>query len=343
MPHSPAPLFSLGVNYPWHNYGQDFGGVNGAHRGVSLPANRDLLLREFAGIREAGATVVRWFVFGDGRGGFLCKNGIPLYPDPYLFKDIAAALQIAEQARLQIWFSLIDYLWLQEHAGRRPAHAHEHVLHFAAGRAAFLEHILIPLFREFRGHPVIYAWEVANEPEWSIREFAPAPTAKLPVAEFRAYAREITRAIHEFAVAPATLGCARLPWLRAWSQLGLDFYDAHYYPSCEKETGGDLPQQLASVAPLDKPLFIGELPWQDPEATDYCLARALTACRDAGLSGAAVWRWTQPEISGSDRHIGCVDPALLRTWAVLTLNSGVEGLIFEPTAGMKFETIQLAT
>ena len=60
--------------------------------------------------------------------------------------------------------------------------------------------------REFRGHPVIYAWEVANEPEWSIREFAPAPAAKLPVAEFRAYAREMTRAIHEFAVAPATLG-----------------------------------------------------------------------------------------------------------------------------------------
>jgi hypothetical protein len=323
MPHSPSPTFSLGVNYPWQNYGQDFGSVNGAHRGVSLPANQDLLLREFARIREAGATVVRWFVFGDGRGGFLCENGIPLHPDPYLFKDIAAALQIAERTQLQIWFSLIDHLWLQEHAGRRPAHAHEHVLHFTAGREAFLQHILIPLFREFRADPVIFAWEVANEPEWSIREFAPAPAAKLNLAEFRAYAREITRAIQEFAVAPATLGCARLLWLKTWSELGLDFYDAHYYPSCEKETHHDLAQQLASVRPLDKPLCIGELPWQDPAAPDYCLASALTACRDSSLSGAAVWRWTQPEDSGSDRHMGCVDPVLLRAWAVPTLNSGL--------------------
>jgi len=157
MPHSSAPTFSLGVNYPWQNYGQDFGCVSGAHRGVSLPANRDLLLREFARIREAGATVVRWFLFGDGRGGFLCENGIPRSPDLYLFRDIAAALQIAQQTQLQICFSLIDYLWLQEHANKPPAHAHEHVLHFAAGREAFLHHVLIPLFHEFRAHPVISA------------------------------------------------------------------------------------------------------------------------------------------------------------------------------------------
>jgi hypothetical protein len=322
MPHPSSPTFSLGVNYPWQNYGQDFGCVNGVHRGVSLPANQDFLLREFARIREAGATVVRWFVFGDGRGGLHCENGIPRYPDPYLFKDIAAALQIAEQTQLQICFSLIDYLWLQEHAGKTAAHAHEHVLHFAAGREAFLQHVLIPLFREFRADPVIFAWEVANEPEWSIREFDPSPSAKLHVAEFRAYAAEITRAIHEFAVAPATLGCARLLWLKAWSELGLDFYDAHYYPSCEKETNHDLAQQLASVPPLDKPLCIGELPWQDPAVPDYCLASALTVCREAGLSGAAVWRWTKPEDAGSDRHIGCVDPVLLRVWARPTLNSG---------------------
>lgn len=315
MQHSSRSAFFLGVNYPWQNYGEDFGSVGGEHRGISLPANEELLLREFARIREAGATVVRWFLFADGRGGFVCEKGIPRRPDPFLFKDVAALLQIAERCQLQLCFSLMDYLWLQEHAGKRPPHAHQDILHFAAGREAFLEHILIPLFREFRADPALFAWEIANEPEWAIREFHPNPLAKLHIAEFRAYAAEITRAIHEFAGLPATLGSARLLWLNAWSELGLDFYQAHYYPCCEKETNCDLAKQLRALPPLDKPLCIGELPAQDASAPEYSLGSALTICRDAGLAGAAVWRWTQPEEAAQDGSIGRVDPGLLQAWA----------------------------
>ena len=324
MALSPSNTFSLGANYPWQNYGQDFGCVGGSHRGVSVPANQELLLREFAGIRETGATVVRWFLFGDGRGGFVCENGIPRKPDEFLFGDVAAALRIAEETQLQICFSLIDYLWLQEHAGKRGPHAHEHILHFAAGREAFLELVLIPLFREFRSDAAIFAWEIANEPEWAIREFHRAPEAKLHVSEFRAFAGEVVHAIHEFADLPATIGSARLIWLKAWAELGLDFNDAHYYPACEKEMHRNLEQQLAALPPLDKPLCVGELPAQDPSDPNYSLAGALTACRDAGLAGAGVWRWSKPEPGGSDSHIGCVDPALLRAWAAPKLNPGLQ-------------------
>lgn len=315
MPHLSSTPFFLGLNYPWLNYGQDFGRGHTGHVGVSLAATAERVAQDFAQIQETGAGVVRWFLFGDGRFGFVCENGIPQKPDSLLFTDIAAALQLAQRHNLKLCFSLIDYLWLQEHAGKRAAHAHEHVLHFAAGREAFLQNVLIPLFREFRGHPALFAWEIANEPEWAIREFHRKAAAKMHFADFRAYADEIARAVHEFGEVPVTLGSARLIWVRAWTELGLDFYQAHYYPAGEAETRRDLAQQLAALPPLDQPLWLGEVPARDPSRSDYSLRDTLEICRSAGLCGAAVWRWTEPEAEGTDVALGRVEPAELKNWS----------------------------
>jgi hypothetical protein len=307
--------FSLGVNYPWRSYGQDFGSIGQDHLGISIPAVRESVDREFARIQEAGASVVRWFLFGDGRGGFVAEKGIARKPDRYLFADVAAALQLAESHGLKLCFSLIDFLWLQEHGGKRAAHSHEHVLHFAAGREAFLQNVLLPLFREFRRHPALFAWEIANEPEWAIHEFHPVSEAKLHFADFRVYAGEIAQAVHEFAEVPVTLGSAQLLWVRAWTELGLDYYQAHYYPGGEAAKRSDLAQQLASLAPLDQPLWLGELPARHDSQPSYSLPRTLDICRSAGLCGAAVWRWTEPEAHGTDSAAGRVDPMELMTWA----------------------------
>jgi hypothetical protein len=307
--------FSLGVNYPWRVYGQDFGCAGGKHLGISRLEAKKSVARDFAQVQETGATVVRWFLFGDGRGGFVAENGIPRRPDDFLFLDIATVLQLAERNGLKLCFSLVDFLWLQEHGGKRAAHAQEHLLHFAAGREAFLENVLVALFREFRGHPALFAWEIANEPEWAIREFHRVAAAKLHFADFRAYAREIARAVHEFGKTKVTLGSARLMWARAWTALGLDYYQAHYYPAGERETRRDLAQQLRELPPLDQPLWLGELPARDLSQPRYCLPKALQICRNAGLCGAAVWRWTEPDAHGTDTAVGRVDPAELLAWS----------------------------
>jgi hypothetical protein len=309
-----AKAFLLGVNYPWLRYAQDFGQTPAGHIGISVPETKEKIAQDFARIRDCGAVVVRWFVFGDGRGGFHVENGIPQRPDSVLFQDVAAALDLASQFQLKLCFSLIDYLWLQEHDST-VAGPHAHVLHSAAGREAFLQNVLIPLFREFRAHPALFAWEIANEPEWAIREFHPIPAAKMHVADFRVFATEIANAVHEYAEVPVTLGSARLLWVRAWAEVGLDFYQAHYYPASEAEAGMGFAAQLASLQQLERPLWIGELPVSDPGSSDYSLMRALNACRDADLYGAAVWRWTVPEPTGSDLAIGCVEPDALQAWS----------------------------
>jgi hypothetical protein len=306
--------FFLGVNYPWANYAEDFGVSPSGHQGLSLPQNLSRVAEEFARIRNCGVSVVRWFLFADGRGGFAAEKGIPLRPDEFLFADVRAALELAKRNELKLCFSLIDYPWLQDRTGKPAAHANEQVLQFAAGREAFLQRILIPMFREFREHPALFAWEIANEPEWAIREFHRQPAARMHFADFRAFAAEITEAVHEFAGVPVTLGSASLAWVRAWSELGLDFYQAHYYPVQDPSGKSGLAKQLACLPPLDNPLWLGELPAANDEASGYSLKNSLTECREAGLLGAAVWRWTVPEKTGTDAHLGSVDPKILSVW-----------------------------
>ena len=306
--------FFLGVNYPWANYAEDFGVGPSGHRGLSLSENKGRVAEEFARIRDCGVSVVRWFLFADGRGGFLSEKGIPTRPDEFLLADVRAALELAKSCKLKLCFSLIDYLWLQDRTGKPAEHANEQMLQFAAGREAFLHRILIPMFREFREHPALFAWEIANEPEWAIREFHRQPPAKMHYADFRAFAEEIVQAVHEFAAVPVTMGSASLAWVRAWSELGLDFYQAHHYPVQDPSGKSGLARQLACLPPLDKPLWLGELPAKDDEASGYSLEKSLTECRDAGLLGAAVWRWTAPEKTGTDAHLGSVDPKLLSAW-----------------------------
>jgi hypothetical protein len=313
---APSPFF-LGVNYPWVRYGQDFGCGPWGDFGVSTPETYATVAADFARIRACGATVVRWFLFGDGRSGIVTSAGIPRGPDRLFFLDVAAALALAEQFQLRICFSLIDFRWLQERRSRSvssPPLPNDKVLQFAAGREAFLENILHPLFREFRAHPALFAWEIANEPEWAISEFAPNPVATMPFADFRSFASEIAQAVSEFAQLPVTLGSARLLWLPAWTSLGLTLLEAHYYPRLERDQPLDLAGLLAALPPMEEPLWLGELPLRDLASPDYSFHAALDSCRAAQLCGAAVWRWREPEAGGSDVSFGAADPQQLQAW-----------------------------
>jgi hypothetical protein len=317
MPAHAPDEFLLGVNYPWVNYGQDFGRSPWGARGVSTPDTRNTVAGDFQRIRASGVTLVRWFLLCDGRSGLTVTNGIPTGPDDLLFSDVSSALELAQQFDLRLWFSLLDFLWMQNRGDAASSLPNQNVLKFPAGREALLERVLIPLFGAFRAHPALYAWEVANEPEWAIREFQPSAGAGLHFAEFNAFAREIADAVHEYSQARVTLGSARLLWVRAWSELALDFYQAHYYPQTERDQNADLAAQLHKLKPqetLDRPLWLGELPARDPDTPGYSLETELDACKTAGLAGAAVWRWRKPDVGSGDEKYGAADPDVLRGW-----------------------------
>jgi hypothetical protein len=325
----PAPVpekFLLGVNYPWVNYGQDFGRSPWGVCGVSTPDTRKVIVEDFERIRATGVTLVRWFLLCDGRSGLAVANGIPTGPDELLFADAAAALELAQQFGLKLCFSVLDFLWMQNRGGAASSLPNQNILKFPAGREALLERVLIPLFREFRAHPALYAWEIANEPEWAIREFVPSAEAGMHFADFNAFAREISDAVHEYSQAKVTLGSARILWLRACSDLALDFYQAHYYPKTERDQHADLAAQLRALKPqesLGRPLWMGALPAQDPGTPGYSLEATLDDCKAAGLAGAGVWRWRKPESGGGDESYGAAVPEVLRAWLTRNIASGV--------------------
>jgi len=248
------------------------------------------------------------------------QNGVPVGPDDLLFADVAAALDLASRSNLRLCFSLLDFSWLQTRSVAQPPVATppfpgRNALQFAGGREALLQRVLIPLFRAFRAHPALLAWEIVNEPEWAIPEFQRSRQATLPFAHAHAFFAEVAQAIHEEAGGvPATLGSARLQWLRAWCEIGLDLLQAHYYPQLERDPSLALAQQVAGLKDLARSVWLGELPARDPSTPDYFLATALSACCDAGLAGAAVWRWRPPEPNGSDVAFGSVQPEILSAW-----------------------------
>jgi hypothetical protein len=310
--------FFLAVNYPWLRYGADFGRSPWGHSGISLAHNRITVATDFSAIRSSGVSVVRWFLLCDGRSGIRYEKEVPVGPDDLLLPDVATALDLASKANLLICFSLFDFLWLQtpdvkSQFSDSAVFPGRNALQFSGGREALLQCILIPLFREFRGHPALFAWEIVNEPEWAIPEFQRSPQAALSFADAHAFFEEVTQAIHEESGGvPATLGAARLQWLRAWSEIGLDLMQAHYYPQLEKDQPLSVAAQVA--ADLSEPLWLGELPAHDPLTPNYSLETALTTCRAAGLAGAGIWRWRPPDPTGSDVAFGSVQPETLSAW-----------------------------
>jgi hypothetical protein len=58
--------YILGVNYPWLNYGHDFGTTAWGHDGVSSSHSKKTVASDFAYLQNQGAHVVRWFLFTDG-------------------------------------------------------------------------------------------------------------------------------------------------------------------------------------------------------------------------------------------------------------------------------------
>jgi hypothetical protein len=330
-------MYWHGCNYPWSTdgttiyYGLDFGGnVWGSHLGVST--RRAAVERDFDAMASLGFSVVRWFVFGDGRAGIVYDDGgLPAGTDPHFFTDLDRALEIARGTGIGLDLVLLDHRWMFEGVREtiadpatgalfeaRLPHGRAGVLQTTAGRASLFTRVFEPLVRRYgkggaRGDlaSAIFAFELMNEPDFVVEEWERdlSSHVRRPL-KFEILADLVARLselVHRHLPALTTIGCARTHNLWAWDDpaLGLDLMQLHSYPDV-KHPQRDAHIVGASAASLgvSRPVVLGEFPGNGPEQhppdaspPPTTLEEYLEFAVAAGYAGA--WPWS---FSGTDAY-----------------------------------------
>jgi hypothetical protein len=296
----------VGINYPWRDYGWDFGLGPPAWRGpITAPrwsATIDDHLRHF---HDLGISVVRWFVLADGltygtgahapRPIVDAPTGWSFVP-PALADEVVshfeallqrfAASNVDRLRPIQLLPVLIDfhfcqpgtmcvqqgdpsdpYLQIDDPGWVKQGRAD--ALTDTDKRRRFLDAVLDPLLCcSQRYADVIYAWELINEPEWVTAGWHPDGRTDHPVdeASMRAFLEEGKARVRSAGFKP-TIGFALHGTLHT-SGITADINQFHHYP------GGRTPLPGHSCDP-DFPAIIGEF----ATASDDCWPELVGDCQ----------------------------------------------------------------
>jgi hypothetical protein len=256
----------VGVNYPWFDYGWDFGLGPPVWRGArTTPRWYDELDAHLRRFQDLGISVVRWFILADGLT-YGTGSTAPI-PDPaedgtWRFEPVPLTGEFLEHfhellnriatangggAAIQLLPVLIDFHFCRP--GIRisipdaldPAVMTEDpdwvkagradVLTNAVRRTRFLDEVLDPLLAAASRRPeTIYAWDLINEPDWITTGWHPNPSAATPVSEaaMRAFLEDGKQRIRAAGFRP-TIGFASMRTLRR-SGITAEINQFHHYP-----------------------------------------------------------------------------------------------------------------
>jgi hypothetical protein len=300
----------VGVNYPWFDYGWDFGLGPPAWRGSrTTPRWTDTIDGQIARMHEVGLRVVRWFILGDGltcgrhdeaprpdpdRPGQWRYHAHPLGDDVLAhFQELLvrfSAFNASVDAPVRLLPVLVDFLFCEP--GQHPMVVSDPADRMrtvndpswvkggrvdafidAAKRVRFFDGVLEPLLVISQEHrDSIYAWELINEPEWITSGWHPDRRRNHPVdeASMRAFLEEGKQRIRRAGFKP-TIGFARLDTL-AQSGVTAEINQFHHYPAGSRP----LPQHVFNP---DFPAILGEFAtadtdvWPELAANQSVLAR----------------------------------------------------------------------
>jgi hypothetical protein len=324
----------VGVNYPWLDYGWDFGLGPLSWRGsLTTPRWYGEIDRHLRHLHDLGVGVVRWFVLADGLTygtGAGAPQTDPLREGEWRFDPPALDPEIVEHfsellRRIGLFNTgvarpilllpvLIDFHFCERGARRvlKPAPANPSktvqdpdwvkqgradALTKAPKRRRFLDNALEPLLRASRDHAgTIYAWELINEPEWITNGWHPDRRRDHPISgpAMRAFLEEGKQRIRA-AGFKATIGFALFETLSK-SRITADVNQFHHYPGGTRR----LPRHAFDP---QFPGIVGEFAtaatdiWPDLLIQGQRVLERLSLCSKQGYPLAMPWSFLT-----NDRH-----------------------------------------
>lgn len=305
--------FRTGANLPWLRYGCDFGAnawqPGGGLGATGVPGETRRHLEQLA---AGGSTLVRWFLWCDGRAGIRFDQERPVGLDAACLRDVGAALALADDLGLDLIFTLFDFHWCRPgrmvngvQLGGRSA-----VLSRDDRRHALVDLVVAPLFGEIGGHPRIAAWDVINEPEWvtgGVRRFR--PWSHVGRTAMRALIADVAALAHRLTPHPVTVGSASVRWLPLVEGLDLDFYQVHWYDRIDDAR----PPRTLPVGSLGLPVMLGEFPTRQSSVSPASLVGQAAG---AGCFAALPWS------VGAEDGFSCGGDALCRMLAEIRNGRG---------------------
>jgi hypothetical protein len=278
----------VGANLPWLDYGQDFGANAWQPRGgLARPGRRERLRRALGDLAASGASLVRWWLLGDGRSGLREDGeGRIVGLDDRFFPDVDAAIDGLREAGLRAQLVLVDFLWLDVARvvdGARLGGRRDHVRD-PSRRARLLESVFAPIAERYGREPAVAGWDLMNEPEWATLAVGTLdPRRSVSRKEMRAFLAGAASVFHRHATQPLSVGLASARWLSLAEGLGLDEAQVHWYESLDPVSTLARPVETLG---LGRPLLLGEFPTRGASLPPRAI---LDVARSAGYSGALAW------------------------------------------------------
>lgn len=296
--------FAYGVNYAWHHFAGDFGGIPMWNQ-LGVSGQPELIGAELQQMRDAGVSVIRWWVLPDFRGAGVAfdGSGTPTGLSGTMVADLETALELAAQADVYLMPCLFSF------DNFRPDHdlsglmvrGIQPIVIDPARRAALMENVVRPIAQTVAAHTNadrVIAWDIINEPEWAMSGTSPygdmpyTPNPELQTvdhAQMETFVAETIAVLRQESDAMVTVGGAAMKWAKAWSQVDVDFYQFHIYDWVDQYWPYDMSPADYDVD--DKPVVMGEFPLAGLASASY--GQMLSAWWDLGYAGAMGWHFDE--------------------------------------------------
>jgi len=258
--------FINGANIPWNAFGND----------VGYSYNSIWFENMFTESEKAGINCLRLWIHCDGRG-------TPAFTTTGMVSGVGSSFftafdDIFERARKH-HIMIMPCLWSFDMTNANRAD----LIQDTTKTNSYINNVLIPMTKRYADQCNLFAWEIINEPEWSMKVNDGAKTTQTVSAlEMQRFVGKLTAAIHRNSSKMVTVGSATLKYnstasrcfANYWSDAALksaakdslaylDFYQIHYYDWMYPNYDPFDFLKPFSYWKLDKPVLIGETPGKD--------------------------------------------------------------------------------